>query len=93
MDLGAKFGVTVGSDSDSSDAEFAPENEEQDSEGTSADSCRCPPPPRDTLNMRVGKALSCIHALYFAGALFTHNMYCLSCFACFFLRGGGGGVC
>lgn len=37
VDLGAKFGVTVGSDSDSSDAEFAPEDEEQDSEGASRD--------------------------------------------------------
>ena len=35
VDLGAKFGVAVGSDSDSSDAEFAPEDEEQDSEGAS----------------------------------------------------------
>ena len=31
VDIGAKFGVTVGSDSDSSDAEFAPENEQRDS--------------------------------------------------------------
>ena len=31
MDLGAKFGISVGSDSDSSDAEFAPETEEKDS--------------------------------------------------------------
>lgn len=31
MDLGAKFGIALGSDSDSSDAEFAPENEEKDS--------------------------------------------------------------
>lgn len=29
--MGAKFGIAVGSDSDSSDAEFAPENEERDS--------------------------------------------------------------
>ena len=32
VDLGAKFGIAVGSDSDSSDAEFAPENAEKDSE-------------------------------------------------------------
>ena len=38
VDLGAKFGVAVGSDSDSSDAEFAPEDEEQDSEGASGNS-------------------------------------------------------
>lgn len=31
VDIGAKFGVTVGSDSDSSDVEFAPENEQRDS--------------------------------------------------------------
>ena len=42
----------------------------------------CVPPLCDTLNMRVGKTLSCMHAL------FTHNTYLLSCLA-FFLRGGG----
>lgn len=31
VDLGATFGISLGSDSDSSDAEFAPENEEKDS--------------------------------------------------------------
>ena len=31
VDLGAKFGISVGSDSDSSDAEFAPETAEKDS--------------------------------------------------------------
>ena len=31
VDLGAKFGINVGSDSDSSDAEFAPETAERDS--------------------------------------------------------------
>lgn len=33
VDLGSKFGVSFGSDSDSSDAEFAPENETIDSDG------------------------------------------------------------
>ena len=33
VDLGAKFGMSFGSDSDSSDAEFAPENEAIDSDG------------------------------------------------------------
>ena len=41
VDLGAKFGVAVGSDSDSSDAEFAPEDEEQDSEGASGNTVFC----------------------------------------------------
>ncbi len=37
VDLGRTFGVTLGSgdDTDSSDAEFAPENEKMDSEGMS----------------------------------------------------------
>lgn len=33
VDLGSKFGMSFGSDSDSSDAEFAPENETIDSDG------------------------------------------------------------
>ena len=33
VDIGTKFGFTLGSNSDSSDAEFAPENEEPDSDG------------------------------------------------------------
>ena len=33
VDLGSKFGMSLGSDSDSSDAEFAPENEAIDSDG------------------------------------------------------------
>lgn len=33
VDIGAKFGVSLGSGSDSSDAEFAPEEAELDSEG------------------------------------------------------------
>ena len=33
VDIGAKFGVTLGSDSDSSDAEFTVEDVEPDSEG------------------------------------------------------------
>ena len=33
VDLGSKFGLNVGSSSDSSDAEFAPEQEKVDSEG------------------------------------------------------------
>lgn len=33
IDLGSKFGMSFGSDSDSSDAEFAPENETIDSDG------------------------------------------------------------
>lgn len=33
VDLGSKFGMSFGSDSDSSDAEFAPENEAIDSDG------------------------------------------------------------
>ena len=37
VDLGAKFGVAVGSDSDSSDAEFAPEHEERDSADSVSD--------------------------------------------------------
>ena len=39
--MGAKFGVAVGSDSDSSDAEFAPEDEEQDSEGAAGNTVFC----------------------------------------------------
>ena len=39
MDLGAKFGIAVGSDSDSSDAEFAPENEERDSADSLSGDC------------------------------------------------------
>ena len=38
VDLGAKFGIAVGSDSDSSDAEFAPENVEVDSGDSGEDS-------------------------------------------------------
>ena len=34
VDLGSKFGMSFGSDSDSSDAEFAPEDEIIDSDGT-----------------------------------------------------------
>ena len=33
VNLGSKFGMNFGSDSDSSDAEFAPENETIDSDG------------------------------------------------------------
>lgn len=33
VDLGSKFGMSFGSDSDSSDAEFAPEDEAIDSDG------------------------------------------------------------
>ena len=40
VDLGAKFGITMGSDSDSSDAEFAPENEERDSADSESESGR-----------------------------------------------------
>ena len=36
VDLGSKFGMNFGSDSDSSDAEFAPENETIDSDGMKA---------------------------------------------------------
>ena len=42
MDLSAKFGMSFGSDSDSSDAEFAPENEAIDSEGRPGETLQVP---------------------------------------------------
>ena len=38
VDLSSKFGMSFGSDSDSSDAEFAPENEAIDSDGMGIES-------------------------------------------------------
>ena len=41
VDLGSKFGMNFGSDSDSSDAEFAPENETIDSDGMIEEDTYC----------------------------------------------------